>query len=150
MKNMLLKYMSALLAVWYCLSIIGFDVHSCASTGNTFVSSILAGTSCEDIHPEHDCTCHGSCCHSHEEPSSDGIEKNHDCCTNEIEVLESEGVAHSNDEVYGTLCCSFEFSYIKSDLSVFLRECTYEVFCHPDSWDVVRPDQQAVLSVWRI
>ena len=49
MRNIVMKYLAALLVVWYSLSIIGFDVHSCTKTGETFVASIAAGVSCEDM-----------------------------------------------------------------------------------------------------
>ena len=62
MRKMFVKYMSALLVVWYSLSIIGFDVHSCKSTGEVFVASLAGGISCEDVHPEHSCKAHGNCC----------------------------------------------------------------------------------------
>ena len=62
MRKMFVKYMSALLVVWYSLSIIGFDVHSCKITGEVFVASLAGGISCEDVHPEHSCRAHGSCC----------------------------------------------------------------------------------------
>lgn len=61
-----MKYLSILMAVWYCLSIIGFDVHSCTVTGESFLASTYLGTSCKEIHPEHSCQDHGSCCQHHQ------------------------------------------------------------------------------------
>ena len=147
MKSMFLKYISALLAVWYCMSIIGFDVHSCTSTGNIFVNSVLGGITCDDIHPDHDCSGHGSCCKSHkccDHKTED------DCCTDEIEVLDSESVLTSDDDVC-FLCGSEPVAaalFASYDLQPdFFRA---EILYHPDPEYLKAPDQQAVLGIWRI
>ena len=155
MKNVFLKYISALMAVWYCLSIIGFDVHSCASTGNTFIASVLAGTSCDDIHPEHDCSVHKpSCCCSHgcheEIPSSENVKDDTCCCTNEIEVLQSEGVTVSNDDVYSSFCSAYAYSDVVGHYDATPQVEMALNFRHPGPGNFIVPDLQAVLSIWRI
>lgn len=154
MKNVFLKYMSALLAVWYCLSIIGFDVHSCTSTGSTFIASVLAGTTCDDIHPEHDCGGHKSCCCSHrcheEMPSSKNVKEDESCCTNEIEVLQSEGVTMSNDDIYSPFCFAYAFVDVVNHYDALCRADMAVNLHYPDPGDFIVPDLQAVLSIWRI
>lgn len=145
MKSVFLKYVSALMTVWYCLSIIGFDVHSCSTTGNTFVNSILSGVTCEDIHPEHDCCSHSSCCSKHKSHEEDD-----DCCTNEIEVLDSEGLSYSNDDVSVILAASSELVFIEHDYSIMLHADVADASYKPDSGVLRRPDIQAVLKIWRI
>jgi hypothetical protein len=155
MKNLVLKYVSAFLTVWYCLSIIGFDVHSCAATGSVFVNSVLSGMTCDDIHPEHDCCDHGSCCdhesccahhdsHEEEESEEDG------CCTNEIEVLDEVVVTNADEDELvqfsETLSCLFVESYYNLLVSSESNESVYK----PDSGCTKIPDSQAVLNIWRI
>lgn len=153
MKGLFLKYMSALLAVWYCVSIVGFDVHSCDATGNTFVSSLLSGTACEDIHPEHDCDCHSSCCKSHKcdhEIPSSAEKEDDDCCSNEIEVLDSEGVQTQHEEYLEMNDC-IVFQYNECvHCSRLHADAEYIVCLQPDSGGILEPDIQAVLNIWRI
>jgi hypothetical protein len=155
MKSVFLKYVSALMALWYCLSIIGFDVHSCTVTGSTFVNSVLNGTTCEEVHPEHDCCCHGSCCHSacshdHEAPSSEEVDENDDCCTNEIEVLDSEGVAAAEDNACDMHDATTVLAFVENDYNSLLRTEAATVSYKPDSGHFRQPDILAVLSIWRI
>ena len=65
MKGILTKVTAMLLIVWYSMSIIGFGIHTCSGSGESFVVTFVEGLECEDIHPEHHYT-KGSCCsHSH-------------------------------------------------------------------------------------
>ena len=93
---------AALLVIWYCMSIIGFDVHTCMSSGRTFIATFADGVSCADIHPEHHC-CGASCCSGHHHETS--------CCSSEHcdEVL----LEHNNAETLDTKsCCSNEYQAI--------------------------------------
>lgn len=150
MKNVVLKYMSALLAVWYCLSIIGFDVHSCETTGDTFVTSVLAGTTCDDIHPEHDCCSHGSCCGDHESSCCGDHDEDDDCCTNEIEVLDSVVVTNADEDDDVQFSQMLSCLFIESSYDVLLFIESIESSYIPDLGRVIQPDHQAVLNIWRI
>ena len=150
MKNIILKYMSALLAVWYCLSIIGFDVHSCETTGDTFVTSVLAGTTCDDIHPEHDCSDHGTCCRHHESSCCGDHEEDDDCCTNEIEVLDTVVVTNADEDGHILLSEMLSCLFIECNYDVLLFPESIESSYIPDSGRVIQPDCQAVLNIWRI
>lgn len=50
---------SGLLCLWYLASVVGFDVHVDHHDDKAYLVSLLGSLSCEDIHPEDDC----SCCH---------------------------------------------------------------------------------------
>ena len=88
MKVCAMKIVSVILTLWYCLSIMGFDVHTCHRSGDSFVAPLISGIGCADIHPEHSChECehhseHGDCC--------DGISVQK-CCTDDIQVLNVTG-----------------------------------------------------------
>lgn len=156
MGKVFLKYVAALLTVWYCMSIIGFDVHSCEATGNVFVNSVLSGVSCEDIHPDHDCTCHEhkaqacSCCHDHESPVSESVEHDDDCCTDRIEILDEAGITTSEDNAMGALAAVSACLFVESDYTSLLFSDAVSIKSKPDSWCYKMPDLQAVLNIWRI
>jgi hypothetical protein len=167
MRKMFVKYMSALLVVWYSLSIIGFDVHSCKSTGEVFVASLAGGIACEDVHPDHSCKAHGSCCGqkvsaccSHDEHPCCGHEDNQtgsqvsrpDCCSNDLQVLLLTGmnVSHERDTdgaymdeyvLDVDLFAEMTIPAVQRPLITFLK--------HPDP-GVVMPDRQAFFSIWRV
>ena len=147
MKNVFIKYMSMLLVVWYCLSIIGFDVHACTTTGNVFVNSVLGGVTCSDIHPEHDCHGHNSCCCSH---GCCDQKKAEDCCTNEIEVLDCDTVVSTDDSSSQVLYCTLVTSQSIYEADLLPMHSRYNILYFPDPGDVIGPDQQAILKIWRI
>jgi hypothetical protein len=161
MRKMFVKYASVLLVLWYSLSIIGFDVHSCKSTGEVFVASLATGVSCEDIHPDHSCKSHGGCCCHHEtESCCSGHETEHadshvakeDCCSNDLQVLELTGVYASYERITDNdladeyvlnvdLFAEMTIPAVQRPLLTFLK--------HPDT-GVVMPDRQAFFSIWRV
>lgn len=162
MRKMFVKYASVLLVLWYSLSIIGFDVHSCKSTGEVFVASLAGGVSCEDIHPEHSCKSHGGCCCHHENESCcAGHETEHadshvakeDCCSNDLQVLQLTGVQMSDNERFGANVhdCQPIFDVdLAMELAVpTLQKSFIKYLEHPDP-GVVTPDRQAFLSIWRV
>lgn len=149
MKDALMKISAILLVIWYCLSIIGFDVHSCTATGSIFVNSVLSGTTCDDIHPEHDCCAHGACCAHHS--GEEGLKSaDKGCCTNEIEVLDSEVVTFSGEDDCTLYFQPFASVLIENDYDALLFAGSFESFHIPDSGRVMLPDMQAVLNIWRI
>lgn len=162
MRKMFVKYASVLLVLWYSLSIIGFDVHSCKSTGEVFVASLAGGVSCEDIHPEHSCKSHGGCCCHHENESCcAGHETEHadshvakeDCCSNDLQVLQLTGVQMSDNERFGANVhdCQPIFDVdLAMELAIpTLQKSFIKYLEHPDP-GVVTPDRQAFLSIWRV
>ena len=165
MKSKLVKYMSALLAVWYSLSIIGFDVHSCVTTGDSFVSLIVSGITCDDIHPEHSCNSHGNCCggsHRHsccsahnesEDCTAEAFKTDRNkCCTNDFRILEITGAGQDGE--YNMAKLSIASVYVVAELCEAVpsnKSVDIDTFKYiePDSGRTV-PDAQALLNIWRI
>ncbi len=168
MRKMFVKCASALLVLWYSLSIIGFDVHSCTSTGEVFVASLAGGITCEDIHPEHSCKSHGDCCGRHEAssccadhhaPSCCGHQQTEcqvtkeKCCTNDLQLLHLTGVYMSDNERFSDIAHDFQFTFdvdLAMELTMpSLQKSFLKYLEHPDP-GVVMPDRQAFLSIWRV
>ena len=175
MRKMFVKYMSALLVVWYSLSIIGFDVHSCRSTGEVFVASLAGGITCEDVHPDHSCKAHGNCCghagkaccghredgcSGHQEKSCCGHQEHQpdcqvakqDCCSNDLQVLELTGVYASsersadNDHADGHV---LDVDLMAETRVPSMQRPLLTFLKHPGT-GVVMPDRQAFFSIWRV
>lgn len=162
MRKMFVKYASVLLVLWYSLSIIGFDVHSCKNTGEVFVASLAGGVTCEDIHPEHSCKSHGGCCdhhaanccdHHHASEKSDCQVAKEECCSNEVQVLQLTGVPGSdNDRFDGNAYeyqCIFDVDLAMEVAMPTIQRSYLKYLEHPDP-GVVMPDPQALLSIWRV
>ena len=168
MRTMLVKYASVLLVLWYSLSIIGFDVHSCRSTGEVFVASLAVGATCEDIHPEHSCSAHGGCCqhhkgadccyglHASENTCDNGgchVEKE-ECCSNEFKFLQITGENISENERSDNGNAHYYQHIFDVDLAMesampVLQRPFMKYLDRPDS-GVVMPDRQAFLNIWRV
>ena len=43
MKERLLRISALMLLIWYCFSVIGFNVHTCRASGDSFVTTVLTG-----------------------------------------------------------------------------------------------------------
>ncbi len=156
-----------MLTVWYSMSVIGFDVHTCSGSGRSFVVTFVKGLTCEDIHPEHHCdkaSCctekHGSCCSGHAEdhsdcPFCDGesiIAKS--CCSSDYQVLALTGtVSHNDHGHYDECCCGFcpctGFPVCETP-ALFHENNLIAYIPHPDSGVGSACERQASLRVWRI
>lgn len=158
MKGVITKIVAMLLVLWYSMSIIGFDIHTCHGSGRSFVVTFIEGTACEDIHPEHQCHAHScceaedaSCCHhNNDEPSVAASS----CCSNEYQVLALTGVLSSDDhrhyDACGCGCCPYVDLYT-CDLAHDYRYDSYQAYIKsPDSGLGVVWDVQTAFNVWRI
>ncbi len=87
MKEKLLRLSAMLLVLWYCFSVIGFNVHTCRASGRSFIATFVSGLSCSDIHPEHSCGHDHSSCASMETPS---------CCQGHGHSHETPSCCHSD------------------------------------------------------
>lgn len=152
------------LMLWYCVSIIGFDVHTCNGSGRSFVATFIDGLSCEDIHSGHSHDCCGLV-HEHELPccSDDhhcprcGGEKimATPCCTSDYQVLALTGVIaddfhrHYDECACGNCPCIavlFPEVPVMMAVSEFLKTNP-----HLHKADIMAGHSlQAALSVWRI
>lgn len=113
MNKFVTKVSAFLLALWYCLSVIGFDVHTCHSANHQFVSTFIEGLTCEEIHSAHKCGHH--CTHHHEcsdaqehfANHSDGLIEETDSCTDDYHALSITGTRSEDDHhhFHGSLSC---------------------------------------------
>lgn len=156
MKGLPVKITALLLMMWYSMSIIGFGVHTCSGSGESFVVTFVEGFDCEDIHPEHHCH-KGSCCsHSHgccEHENHVSI-KAKSCCSSDYQVLTLTGTVsdekNGTDDLGSVLYCNYICSNIfeldadmhgPQQISHYLAEV---------SWPGRLHDIQSLLGVWRI
>lgn len=59
------KIVTALLTLYYLLSLCGFNVHHDTVCGRSYLTLLYLGTDCSDIHPDSSCCQHsGTCTHS--------------------------------------------------------------------------------------
>jgi len=90
-KSLISAVSSAIICTLYICATVGFDIHSDHHDNRIYISSLLRGTDCADIHPEDECSCIASHetgeRHSHEHPSD---------CTDEVEILSLTGTDTSD------------------------------------------------------
>lgn len=115
MKNIVKKYCSAILVLWYCVSIIGFDVHTCNGSGRSFLANFISGMNCADIHPGHVCGI------SHDEPCGHAARCSHyigcsGCCHSDAsatEVFADDILAClSSEACVSSECCSDHYQVL--------------------------------------
>lgn len=158
MKNVMMKISAFLLAIWYCMSIIGFDVHTCMESGESFVVTVLEGTDCGDIHPEHTCCADVvshccSCCHHDDTSEHDGTAsvEEQDCCHDDIQVLVLTGGRSDDDSRHHYDMVSMYPAVSADPYFPITPRNSYNSLCFmPDSGLIVPGESQSFLSVWRI
>ena len=154
MKNVMMKISAMLLVVWYCMSVIGFDVHTCMASGESFVVTVLEGTECKDIHPEHTCCAdavsHCCSCRHHEDASTASVE-DPGCCQDDIQVLVLTGSRYDDDGRHHYDSVFLYPSVAVDPYSLVSPRNFFDSLCFiPDSGLIVPGESQAFLSVWRI
>ena len=163
MKGVIIKMLAVIMTVWYSMSIIGFDVHTCSGSGRSFVSTFIEGLTCEEIHPEHSCS-HISCCHAeHETQSCCGDHHQEDkgfviaarsCCSNDYQVLQLTGIVPSDDQRGNDLVSFCGISHaIVHPVDMKVSSCFKKIIAYlyePDSGHKDSCDRQAALGIWRI
>ncbi len=159
MKNVIIKVLALLLSVWYSMSIIGFDVHTCNGSGRSFVVTFLEGLTCEEIHPEHSCdkaVCcadkSASCCCGHRHTGD--TFKAPSCCSNDYQVLALTGTVSHNDhghydECSCGLCPCVGFPVCERP-PLSQKNNQTEYLPYPGSGVDSACERQAALRVWRI
>ena len=163
MRNVFTSLTAVLMVVWYSLSVIGFDVHTCSGSGETYIATVASGFACEDIHPgphgqsaHHDHSGCG-CCHSEKKSKSDDSESGFDvnpCCTDDFQVIMLTGTRGADEQRYDEELSQIYGSYVAeiqginqcsnlflSDRNVILRPCNGNIVSH---------DVQAIYNIWRI
>ena len=162
-----MKICAVLLVLWYCVSIVGFDVHTCMGSGRAFVTTFAEGMTCADIHPDHHCglSCHHvtSCCDEttsgcHRDPdcscrhSQETSVASAECCTDSYQVIvltgcRAEDDSHESDDY----SCGF-YPYICEHVQSAHESLKYKPSIHyqPDSRDIVPCDRRVAFGIWRI
>lgn len=91
-RKVIITLISLTLVVFYVLGIGGVNVHSCSHTGERYLTLLIEGISCDEIHPDHHhhhghCSCEDSCeccCQEHEDcDCCDDCDDEDGCCTND-------------------------------------------------------------------
>ena len=153
MKNVLTSISAVLLVVWYSLSVIGFDVHTCSGSGKTYIATFVSGFTCADIHPEHaNAGCR--CCDSHKEDTSSSRLDRKPCCADDYQVILLTGVRVSQQD---DKSCDSSLTILQHDCdnwadnsypTVFLAGL--RAFYKPRSGDLMPRKIREVYNIWRI
>lgn len=95
------RIVTALLMLYYILSMCGFNVHHDTVCGRTYLTLLVRGTGCSEIHPDHGCGGHltGHLSEQLSEHISGGC-GHHGCCSHASPEREShsgeEGISESH------------------------------------------------------
>lgn len=171
MKNVLTSLTAIMLVVWYSLSVIGFDVHTCRGSGETYIATVASGFSCEEIHPEtHPAVGHSadadrlsfhtdtephahtgcSCCHSHESETAQLDTK--PCCSDDFQVIVLTGVRSGQDSkdhsFHASMLCHAVLDFPSQDSNAYYSG--FRTFYKPRSGDIVPRDVMVSYNIWRI
>lgn len=168
MKNLSIRVFAALLMVWYCLSIIGFGVHTCSESNRSFLTNFISGVNCEDIHPSDLCESHccakaqkkseSKCCccggHSHETeteiPLGDVNITQSSCCSNDYQQIEVTGAGMSSSlEQIDLTCLHLAVSSVVSSANLLSNSKNTNARYLPDKVSYKGKVCQ-LYGVWRI
>ena len=165
MKNLGTRVFAFMLVVWYCLSIIGFGVHTCSESNRSFLTNFISGVSCDDVHPSDVCkaSCcsankHKNCCSHHsadeakdETPTGNVKITNKPCCSNDYQQIGLTGsgqVSVSEQSVCPvTFIAFYSSSSFGYDSVSFSRMIQARML--PDR-DLYMGELRPLLSIWRI
>ncbi len=153
MNARMLNISALLLVLWYSLSVIGFNVHTCNRSGERYIATVIGGTTCEDIHPEHivkSCPC----CHHEDKHTCQSLDSK-SCCTDDWQMIELTGVkiSEGQDSIYGYICelSHNALSTVTIDNSFKFRLSARERASYkPDSGKFRSLDYQEIYNIWRI
>ena len=162
MKDRFVRFSAMLLVLWYCFSVIGFNVHTCNASGRSFVATFISGLTCADIHPGHVCDkkiCSDghqkACCqHHHEEGALHECLHSASCCSDDHVVLAVTGCTSEDNSRHQDVPASSPIGFNGShDMASYLHPSavskTCGLFGHTSRL-IVPGDLRSLLSVWRI
>lgn len=149
MKKILTDVTALLLVLWYSLSVIGFDVHTCSDSGDAYIATVASGFTCEDIHPGHGHSgC--SCCHHHEADDDTHELGAGSCCSDEFHVIIITGVKNGNHDDACGISCPIQDMYF-ADAQGLQKITSFDsVFHKARSGSVPPADLQVKYGIWRI
>lgn len=169
-NNVHMRVVAALLTLWYCMSVIGFGIHTCSESGRSFIVTFIEGSACQDIHPEHICDAdlccsaadHAapacSCGHDHNDQhempcdDEDGIVfKAPSCCSNDYQVLTLTGGGHGegNQRVSDVQIIAIHHVASEADIHSLALNSGLRAHSLPISQLYAR-DVRLSCNVWRI
>ena len=167
MKKFLTYIVAAVMMVWYSLSIIGFDVHTCNQSGEVYVTTAANGMVCEVNHHGHKELQHDhvdphhvhseSCCHSHgAQQPTDGVRiERKECCSDDYHVICLTGVRTDDKSSVSSVKVSGTGAHPVLISLTEINQCLLSysgnrVYKMPDQGTGVSHNLQAVYNVWRI
>lgn len=118
-KRVIISLISLTLVVFYVLGIGGINVHTCSHTGERYMTLLIEGISCDEVHPEHHhhhghCSCEDCCeicshdcaeCGCEDCDCEDGCDDD-GCCTNDsIQLFLTGDSDHVSGFEHVTLDC---------------------------------------------
>lgn len=152
MKNVLRNITAILLLIWYSMSVVGFDVHTCSKSGRVFIATVITGTDCEDIHSLYGSPACSCCSDCHHHGCQDEKMSAKPCCTDQWQMISLTGVRTDNDSrdfLAGGLCplvCIMAGDdFASNDPSIDLRGLTW-----PQPGQMHCRDVHKVCNIWRI
>ena len=150
MKKALINMSAFVLMIWYCLSVIGFDVHICGATGRVFVSPVMTAE-CYDSEQSEECRC-GCCSHCCDAGSNASGYSDNSCCSDDYQALIITGGASSENHRHFDECsCGLYPCVLMSESDVLKNVCVRTLsYRLPDKGLPSPSDFQAILSVWLI
>lgn len=155
MKGIVMKISAVLVAIWYCMGIVGFHVHTCNETGRVYVATFAEGLTCADIHPEYHCGAshdHDCCCAHHS--ADETVVDTGSCCTDVYQVIDLSGFRaddssrHHDDGHFGPCPCLLAESVSYPALQKY--RASLQKASMPDPGDILPCELRVVFSVWRI
>ena len=156
MKNVFTGISALLLVIWYSLSVIGFDVHTCSGSGETYIATVIGGTECEDIHPEHvkkPCPCCHHHAENHCEDNGQSVSKK-PCCSDDWQMIVLTGVRVADERMVMTgnteqIVSTYPALISENIDSGFIPTGRW-AFPKPDPGNIIPQNFQKVYSIWRI
>lgn len=150
MKDRVIRTSAVLLALWYCFSVIGFNVHTCKASDSSFVATFVGGLSCSDIHPEHTCD-KEKCCSDHHDHCCGQLIRSENCCTDDHMSLDITGFVSDDDLRHNSLSdCGFMTLHFSDDYLHGIPELLVRSSLWHLSVPIVSGDRQSLLNIWRI
>lgn len=143
LRNGIIKVVSLVLAIWYLLCVLGFNVHFCNVSGESVVESLVSGPVQGDVHR--------GCPHDMQPGHHDRELSGKACCTDNIKVLSLTGREEDDNDGCGPVCGHF-LAYVTidgiyhQDASAVLLRRAQDCSIIPDIPDNIF----SLFSVWRI
>ena len=173
MKEKFTQSFAFLMLAWYCLCLVGFDVHTCIRSGESIVSPLLVAADCEGLH--HHCegdwhSCGESChCCSRQSESAGGslselpagssdtvISQGASCCSDDVLLFDVVASGSDKEEVHAhhghcTCHCGFCPDGIEESRTLFAASFPPSGVPVPDQ-NLPLPSsvERSLISVWRL